>query len=219
MVSVSDVDAGAGNVEVTLTVSNGVLDALGGPASATSPGASIMVTGSVADVNTSLLNLTYTGDTDFVGVESLLVSVSDLGNTGSPGALLDGGTLLITVDPVNDGPGVTGPGPINGDEDSVIAVPGIVMTDVDAAGNVRVTLDVANGTLAATGSGLASVAGDGTISTALTIDGTLVDVNATLASLTYTGDADYVGGDTINVVVDDLGETGLGGALTDTTTV
>ena len=51
----------------------------------------------------------------------------------------------------------------------------------------------------------------------LTIQGTLADINATLASLSYTGNADVVGinADTLTVTTDDLGNSGSGGAQSD----
>lgn len=156
----------------------------------------------------------YSPDADFNGMDAFSYEVTD------PSGATATASVSITVNPVNDAPGVVGPSAVSGDEDRPFAITGIVMSDVDAgAGTVRATLDVGSGTLAVTPSGGARVGGDGTIATPLTIDGTLAEVNATLASLSYTGDPDFTGGDTLNVLVDDLGATGDGGPLTAATAV
>ena len=51
----------------------------------------------------------------------------------------------------------------------------------------------------------------------MTIQGSSTDINATLASLTYTGNTDVVGtaADTLTVTTNDLGNTGSGGAQQD----
>ena len=63
------------------------------------------------------------------------------------------------------------------------------------------------------------VSGDGVDDGSLTVRGTLRELNGLLAGMMYTPDPGYSGTDTLTVTVDDLGNTGSGGALQDTDTV
>src|SRR5678809_367430 len=53
----------------------------------------------------------------------------------------------------------------------------------------------------------------------MTFTGTVAAVNTALDGLTYSPTANYNGGDTLSITTDDLGNTGSGGALSDTDTV
>ena len=66
-------------------------------------------------------------------------------------------------------------------------------------------------------SGSASISSGSNGSGDLTIQGSITDINTTLASLTYTGNTDIVGtaADTLTVTTNDLGNTGSGGAQSD----
>ena len=66
-------------------------------------------------------------------------------------------------------------------------------------------------------SGSATISAGANGSGDLTIQGSTTDINATLASLTYTGNTDVVGtaADTLTVTTNDLGNTGSGGAQQD----
>ena len=102
------------------------------------------------------------------------------------------------------------------------AITGLSVSDVDAGegtGEVQVTLSVTHGTIAlAQTSGLTFDAGtDGTAT--MTVTGLLADVNAAIASLTYTPDQDYNGADQLSLSVNDLGNTGAGGTLSDVETI
>src|SRR5439155_14297020 len=96
---------------------------------------------------------------------------------------------------VNDAPVNTVPGPQTTNEDTVLAIPGITVADVDVAetagGTLTVALSVLNGTLDVTPVGAAVVTGGGTA--VLTIDGLPADINATLATLLYTPNLDFSG--------------------------
>ena len=61
----------------------------------------------------------------------------------------------------------------------------------------------------------------GIIPAILTINGSVTDINATLASVLYTGDLNVTGtaADTLTIITDDLGNAGTGGAKSDTDTV
>ena len=111
-------------------------------------------------------------------------------------------------------------GGLDVNEDATGLFTGLSLADPDVGtGDISVTLDVANGDLALTGTaGLTQTDADGTDGT-LAFSGTLADVNAALAGLEYTGDADFNGQDFLNVAVDDNGNTGTGGALNEAKSV
>ncbi len=89
-ISVSDVDAASGALQVTLEVSNGALTLgdITGLTFSTGDGtadASLVFTGSLSDINSALATLSYKGDLNYVGADALNVTVNDQGNTGSGG--------------------------------------------------------------------------------------------------------------------------------------
>jgi hypothetical protein len=131
--------------------------------------------------------------------------------------LSDTDTVTITVDPVNDAPVNTAPGALSVNEDTALAFTGantISVNDVD--GNLASTqLSVTNGTLNVTLSGAATISAGGNGTSTLTISGSQADINATLASLSYQGTANYHGNDTLTVVSTDSAAT----PLSDTDTV
>ena len=120
--------------------------------------------------------------------------------------------MNITVEAVNDAPVVTAPEGVTVNEDSSVAITGISVFDVDLVQDpsleLQVTLTVANGTLTlGQTAGLTLPPGaNGTAGMAFT--GTLHDVNAALATLTYAPDANYHGADALQITVDDLGNSG-----------
>ena len=111
-------------------------------------------------------------------------------------------------------------GKLDVDEDTSGLFTGLSIADPDVgASDISVTLDVANGDLALTSiAGLTQADADGTDGT-LAFSGSLADVNAALAGLEYTGDADFNGQDFLNIAVDDGGNTGTGGAMSDAKSV
>src|SRR4030095_6763341 len=113
--------------------------------------------------------------------------------TTSDGQLSDTDTVAITVNPVNDPPVNTVPGPQSVDEDALLLIGGVSVADVDSAA-LTTTLTVGHGTLTATGAG---VSGSGTAT--LTIAGSAAQVNAALGTLAYRGNADFNGADTLAV--------------------
>ncbi|MCP3936992.1 MAG: hypothetical protein GY708_16670, partial [Actinomycetia bacterium] len=99
---------------------------------------------------------------------------------------------------------------------------GISIADADAGGsNLTTRLQVSAGVVNVTLSGSATISAGVNGTGDLTIQGSTTDINATLASLTYTGNTDVVGtaADTLTVTTNDLGNTGSGGAQQDVDTV
>jgi len=66
---------------------------------------------------------------------------------------------------------------------------------------------------------LTFTAGDGTDDTTMTFTGTIDDINTALDGVTFTPTASFNGTATITITTDDQGNTGTGGALTDTDVV
>jgi VCBS repeat-containing protein len=192
--------------------------------------------GTVAQVNALLAgNLgataTYTNTSDTPSVSTtLMLAVDDLGNTGSGGSLTAADTATINITDVNDAPTATiTPPSYSANEQVALTLhgTGLSISDLDDLGtNVEVTLSVGEGTLdVAAGTTGVGVANSGTDSVTLT--GTVAEINALLAgnlgaTATYTNTSDTPSASTtLTLTVDDLGNTGSGGALTanDTATI
>jgi hypothetical protein len=233
---VQDVDAGAEPIRMTLSVLHGKLTVKDSVSGGVPPGGfvgngtqQVVLTGSVAQINATLADaqgLTYRGDQDYSGSDTLTVLADDQGHTGTGGAKTDTKTVAITVNAVNDAPQVTVPGAQSVDEDTDLAVPGVSVQDVDAgAESIQMTFSVLHGKLTvkdsvAGGVPASGIVGNGTQQVVLT--GSVAQINATLADsqgLTYRAGQDYNGPDTLTVLADDQGHTGSGGPKTDTKTV
>ncbi len=104
-------------------------------------------------------------------------------------------------------------------EDMAAAIAGVAVSDPDDGGGVALyelattALSVSNGTLQVTLSGAASISAGVNASAAFTLSGNPADINSTLATLRYLGNANYVGADTLVLSSQD----GVG--LTDTDSV
>lgn len=143
------------------------------------------------------------------------------GATGMPTATVTG-TMPITLTnraPVNTLPG----GLMTRVDQSITLATGttIVVSDPDAGSDViRVSLTMTNGTLTLDGAaGLTFSVGDGTSDAAMTFDGTIANINAALDNAVFTPAASFQGQASIQVVTNDLGNNGGGGALSDTDTL
>ena len=138
------------------------------------------------------------------------------------GASSNNVTVGLTITPQNDAPVNTIPGTVTVDEDTPASIAGISISDNDAAGGDLTTrLMVSNGTLDVTLAGSATISAGANGSSDLTIQGTIADINASLASLTYTGNLNLSGiaADSLVVRTGDGGNTGAGGVQQDTDTI
>ncbi|MBM7114307.1 tandem-95 repeat protein [Archangium primigenium] len=229
--AVTDVDVGTGNMEVTLTATNGVLTLgrLTGLTFSTGDGttdATMKFQGTLANVNAALDGLAYAPAADFSGAASVQLVSNDLGNTGSGGAKSDTDTVAVTVTGVNDAPVNVVPVAQTMDEDttkvfSTAQGNALAVTDVDVGtGNMEVTLTATNGVLTLGRlTGLTFSTGDGTTDATMKFQGTLANVNAALDGLAYAPAANFNGAASVQLVSNDLGNTGSGGPQTDTDTV
>jgi hypothetical protein len=122
---------------------------------------------------------------------------------------------------VNTAPQLTLPGSLAVDEDTPLTIAGITIVDVDvdpyaSDQALLLTLSVDHGTLTlGDTTGLTFSTGDGTGDATLVFTGSLHDLNAALATLSYQGLPDYHGPDQLTVTVNDQGHVGSGEALSD----
>ena len=230
-ITIGDVDAGANPVEVTLTATNGAITlsqttGLSFTAGDGTSDAVMTFTGTVANINAALNGLVFAPTANYNGAASLQIVTNDQGNTGSGGALSDTDTVNITVNAVNDAPVHTVPAPQSTNEDTALVFSSgngnaITIGDVDAGGSpVEVTLTASNGaiTLSQT-TGLSFTAGDGTSDAVMTFTGTVANINAALNGLSFAPTANYNGASSLQIVTNDQGNSGSGGALSDSDTV
>ena len=210
-ISIADVDELGGNMLVTLAVPTGTLAAVtgGGVTVGGSGTGSLTLTGTVGSINAFIAasNVTFTTALNATAPVTLTVTTDDQGNTPAP-ALNDVDTVTLNVTAVNDAPVNVVPVSITVTEDVASALTGISIADVDAgAGNVLVTLSVPSGTLAAVTGGGVTVGGSG--SGALTLSGTVVDINAFIAAsnVTFTTALNATAPVTLTVTTDDQGNT------------
>src|SRR4029077_3342622 len=133
--------------------------------------ASITITGTAAQINAELTGLSYTGNLNFNGADTLTVATSD-------GTATDIDTIAITVNAVNDAPVNTVPGAQSVAEDTILSIAGVSVADVDSSA-LTTTLSVAHGILNVTAG--PGVSGNGTGS--VTIIGTAAQINAALVGL------------------------------------
>ncbi|HEX8145243.1 MAG TPA: SBBP repeat-containing protein, partial [Pyrinomonadaceae bacterium] len=165
-------------------------------------------------------SFTYTPAANYNGSDSFTYKANN-GTSDSNTA-----TVSITISAVNDAPVNTVPGAqtIDGSTPltfSVLNSNAITVSDIDAGpASVRVTLTATNGTLSlSTTFGLVFITGDGTGDATMTFTGALSSINGALNSMTYTPTAGFSGAASVQITTDDLGNTGAGGALSDTDSI
>ena len=180
------------------------------------------------DATTGQITVANSTVLDFETTPSFNLTVAAIDANGAHG------TATVTIDlnnldeaGINDAPWNTVP------TDQAIDINGMLLFssatgtelsigDFDADGNpVQVTLTATNGTLNLSGTrGLTfTPPADGTADTEMTFTGTVADINAALEGMTFVADANFTGAASVQIIVDDLGNTGTGGAQSDTDTV
>ena len=176
--SVADIDSGTADLQAMLSVDHGrlTLGTTRGLTFLTGDGTAdptLSFKGSSADINAALATLKYQADPDYNGADSVHVAVSDLGNTGSGGALGVGGSVGLTVLAVNDAPHLTLPANLSVDEDTELAIGGLSVADIDSGtAHLQATLSVDHGHLTlGTTRGLTFLTGDGTADPTFSFEG------------------------------------------------
>ena len=244
-----DISQGAATdyVEVTVAAtlggaSYGTISVTAGSATVNNNGTgTIVVTGKTADVQTALNTLVYTPtNPDVNGTVVITTTIDDrtagVGNgvegTGVDGNNTNSSTFNINISNINDAPVLSAPLAVTATEDltfSFIGANQISLADSDDFGAAeKVTLDLGaapKGTITLSAiTGLTFSTGDGTADTVMVFTGTKAAINAALATLTFTPTANIntVGGgneQSLGITVDDQGNTGTGGALTNSKAV
>jgi hypothetical protein len=219
--SIADTDAASGSMTVTLSVAQGTLVVTGGAATITGSGTTtVTLTGTITDINATLSAsnaVTYTPSLNYNGSDTLSMTTSDGGNTGSGGPLSDTDTVAITVTAVNDAPTLSLPTAQSTNEDTALFVTGISIADVDAGtGNMTVTLAVAHGivTLDAAAASSVGVTITTNSTASVQLSGSVMGINMLLAtsnSVRYTPTNHFNGSDALSITVSDGGNTGSGG--------
>ena len=97
------------------------------------------ITGTAAAINAALAGLSYQGNLNFNGADTLSVATAD-------GPRTDTDTVAITVNPVNDAPVNTVPGAQTVNEDTALPIAGMSVADVDST-SLTTTLSVTSGIL------------------------------------------------------------------------
>ncbi|MFV3415236.1 Ig-like domain-containing protein [Pseudomonas nitroreducens] len=223
-ISFADADAGSASVTVTLSVGSGTLSAVaGGGVTVGGTASALTLSGSIANINAFIAGgaVHFLGAPNSTANVTLTAGIDDGGHSG--GAVQTGsGTVSIAITPVNDAPHVSAPPSIGVTEDVPQALTGISFSDLDAgSGVVSVQFSVApgSGTLAATSFAGVTVLGSG--SGTLSLSGMLSDINAFVSGggVSFTAAPNATGNVVLDVSIDDGGQTGSGGNLTDHTTV
>ncbi|NVK30074.1 MAG: tandem-95 repeat protein, partial [Gammaproteobacteria bacterium] len=228
-ITLSDIDLGSGDMQLTLNVSNGSLTLASTAGltfvNGTADGdASIIVSGSRAALQAAVDELVYAPNSNFNGSESLAVTLEDLGNTGNGGNLSVTDTITINVAAVNDQPLVTAPLLAGVAEDTVLSFTGnsaITLADLDATSTSVMSLlvEVTNGSLSLANINQLSVIEGANNAKLVKVQGTLSQLQTAIAGLTYLPNAGYFGSDSLTVTLADKGDTGSGGALSDSATI
>ncbi len=229
-ISFADVDAAGGLVTVSLLLGSGTLTAEAGGNVAVSGSGSgtLILSGTIADINAFLASgqVVYRTDPDATSNVVLNVRIDDNGNTGSGGNQQDVASVTLVVTAVNDAPVHDVPGPQTMEQDASLVFSSangnlITVSDPDAgSGTLRVTLTAAQGLLSlASTTGLAFAVGSGTADPTMTFEGSLASINAALNGMIFTPLAGYYGPASIRIDTSDLGSSGAGGVQSDSDTI
>jgi hypothetical protein len=224
-ISIADIDAFT--PQVTLGVDSGTLTLNGTTGLTITSGANGSATmtfnGTIADINAALNGLVYDPVDTFNAAATLTITTNDLGQTGLGGALQALDTVTINVTALNDPPVNSLPGAQSTNEDATLTLSTgttnvISISDPDAgASAVQVTLTATNGTMTLAGiTGLSFTTGSGTADATMTFTGTIAAINTALDGLQFIPTPNYSGAASIQIVTDDQGNTGSGGAQSDT---
>ena len=220
-ISFADPDAGSGNLTATFTVPAGSLSTAGSGVTVGGSATARTLTGTLSALNTFLAagNLRYLGAPDATAAVTLGIAINDNGNTGTGGAQNATLNRTITLQPVNDTPGITAPAKITLPDTGTTSISGVSFSDVDAgSGSLTVTLAASAGiTVNGASSGGVTASGSGSNRS---FQGNLANLNAYFgsaqASLTTAG---LAGSGTLSVGINDNGNTGSGGAKSDSASV
>lgn len=226
-ISFSDVDAGVGILNVTLSVppASGTIASVGSGVVTVASGSgtdTLELTGTLANLNSyfanAVSNPNYTPALNATGAVMLAIEINDNGNTGAGGPMIDSDSLTLNISPINDAPVNSFPPSFTVIEDITTSLDGMSVNDDSGTSSITFNLLVANGsgTFTAANTGGVTVAGNG--SNSLTLTGNVANLAAYLAN--PANNPNYVpvlnNTATVNLTItsNDGGATG-GGALLD----
>jgi phosphodiesterase/alkaline phosphatase D-like protein len=216
-VSIADIDAGVGNLELQITAGPGTVDlsTIGGLDGTGDGTGTLSYTGSLSDLNVALSDMVYTPPPSEQGQKlTLNIEVSDLGNTGDDGLVQSAtSTINIGSTSVNDAPVISAPTTLVTDEDTPVifssdGIERLAISDSDA-GDEDMSFTITSVGTVTLGS-TAGLAGQGNESSSMTYTGALTNINNALDNLIFTPVADTSGvsAGRFNLFVSDLGHTG-----------
>jgi YVTN family beta-propeller protein/VCBS repeat-containing protein len=183
---------------------------------------------SAANLASGLLVYTPPANASGAFYSSFTFQVQDDGGTVNGGVDLDPtpNTMTFSLTALNDAPLNTVPGSQATTVGTALVFStgngnAVSVADVDAAAaSVQVSLTATNGSLTLAGlTGLTFTVGDGTADATMTFSGTIANINTGLDGLTIAPTPAFVGSATVTIVTGDQGNTGTGGALSDTDAV
>src|SRR5690606_33852556 len=215
-ISFQDPDAGTNSVTVEMSASNATLSATsGGGVSVTYNATTLLLSGSIADINAFIASggVTFTPNANVFGDLLLEIHINDNGHFGSGGALTANKDVTIEVTPVNDSPVIISPSTLYFLEDEMSPIIDICFSDVDAGSvSIAVFFIIASCTFTANSGGGVTVVGSG--GTSLTLNGSIADINAFIAAenLQYTPALNSTTTTLLSVSINDNGHSGSGGA-------
>jgi hypothetical protein len=180
---------------------------------------------SAAPAINSFGTLSYMPAANANGTADITVVLKDNGGTANGGVDTSASqTFTITVNAVNDAPVINGPIAVSGTQQTpfVFSTFNVIsVSDADAGSDpIRISLTVTNGTLTlGSTAGLSFVTGDGTDDTTMTFTGPIATVNSSLNGLTFKPNNGFSGFANLQIVADDQGHNGSGGAKTATSNI
>ena len=165
----------------------------------------------------------YNGDLTGATADSLTYSATNRSaNFPSGGALTPGAP---NVPPANQAPQNAAPAFASTNEDQALVFSSaganaISVSDPDAGSNpIRVSLTATHGTLTLAGTAGLTVVGGANGTGSVSVEGTIAALNAALDGLTFSPARNFSGSESLTVNTNDLGNSGLGGAQSDTDVV
>lgn len=229
LISIADVDSSTAQVTLNSTLGALTLSQVTGLTFTGGDGtldSAMTFSGTIANINAALNNLTYTPNANANGTGVLTLNVSDLGNTGAGGVKTTSRTINLNLTSINDAPVNTVPVAQSTLEDvtkvfSLANGNAISVADVEIGANpLQITLTAAGGTITLGQlTGLSFSVGDGTSDATMTFTGTAANVNAALNGLSYIPTTNSSGAGSLQIVTSDQGQAGTGGTLTDSDTI
>ena len=189
-ISLSDIDAGSGNLRLTIVATSGTvsLSQTNGLTFISGTGTAdgtLIVQGNLTNLNNALNGLVFNPNSTFRGSTTVDFTVSDLGNNGSGGRCKLPGQVVVDVQPAAQRLTVVGPTSLAANAFQVIlsatAGAGVQFVDVYAENTtLTVSLAATNGIVTLSGtSGLTFLAGSSSAAE-MTFTGSVSNVNAAL---------------------------------------